>query len=586
VTELAHPTPAEVAAEKALSLLYGCLNSHRSFRFEAGAGAGKTHSLVKALEYLIHGEGSRLQRRQQQIACITYTNVASDEISSRMRGHPAIWSSTIHAFCWFLIRSFQPRLRMELSGLTRWKKRLEEAGGISNRAIAYDLGYPTIDASTNLALLGHADVLTLFASLLHEVKFRKLVLSRFPFLFLDEYQDTNKNVAESLVENLINRDEKIVLGFFGDHWQKIYGEGCGLIESDRLVPIQKEANFRSAKEVVGLLNRMRPSLPQAVNDLVRLGSIVVYHSNEWKGSRLSGAQWDGDLPREVAHGCLEWTLRKLESHGWEVTERKLKILMLTHNVLANEQGYGKVAEVFQGRTEAFVRKEDPHIKFFVEVVEPSCEAFNEKRFGRMFEVLGGTVPRIASVSDKTSWQADMSRLNELRETATVGEVIDFLKRSRRPRLSERVERAEQRLDQWVSGADSEPSNATKRLKELRDIPHREISALAKFVDERTPFATKHGVKGEEYENVIVVVGRGWNQYNFSDFLEWSGAGGVPANKRDAYERNRNLFYVACSRAKTRLALLFTQQLSIGAMSTLSEWFGSEYVHPVQFPHTS
>jgi DNA helicase-2/ATP-dependent DNA helicase PcrA len=38
------------------------------------------------------------------------------------------------------------------------------------------------------------------------------------------------------------------------------------------------------------------------------------------------------------------------------------------------------------------------------------------------------------------------------------------------------------------------------------------------LNEPTPFATKHGVKGEEYENVIVVVGRGWNQYNFSDFL--------------------------------------------------------------------
>ena len=84
-----------------------------------------------------------------------------------------------------------------------------------------------------------------------------------------------------------------------------------------------------------------------------------------------------------------------------------------------------------------------------------------------------------------------------------------------------------------------------------------------YIDERTPFATKHGVKGEEYENVIVIVGRGWNQYNFSDFLEWSGAVGVPPSKEDAYERNRNLFYVSCSRAKTRLALLLRNGYPMG-----------------------
>lgn len=30
---------------------------------------------------------------------------------------------------------------------------------------------------------------------------------------------------------------------------------------------------------------------------------------------------------------------------------------------------------------------------------------------------------------------------------------------------------------------------------------------------------KHGVKDAEFENVLVVVGRGWNKYNFGKMLE-------------------------------------------------------------------
>src|SRR3546814_9656565 len=85
-------------------------------------------------------------------------------------------------------------------------------------------------------------------------------------------------------------------------------------------------------------------------------------------------------------------------------------------------------------------------------------------------------------------------------------------------------------------------------------------ALDRFIDGHTPFATKHGVKGAEFENVLVVVGRGWNKYNFAQMLEWIDAG-PPPDKLEFFENNRNLFYVACSRPKVRLALLFTQVLT-------------------------
>jgi DNA helicase-2/ATP-dependent DNA helicase PcrA len=120
------------------------------------------------------------------------------------------------------------------------------------------------------------------------------------------------------------------------------------------------------------------------------------------------------------------------------------------------------------------------------------------------------------------------------------------------------------------------SRRVTQLRKLRAVSYSEVIALDQFIDGHTPFATKHGVKGAEFENVLVVVGRGWNKYDFAQMLAWSEAG-PPADKLEFYENNRNLFYVACSRPKVRLALLFTQLLSPDAMTRLTTWFGAENV---------
>lgn len=112
---------------------------------------------------------------------------------------------------------------------------------------------------------------------------------------------------------------------------------------------------------------------------------------------------------------------------------------------------------------------------------------------------------------------------------------------------------------------------------MKAIKYSEVITLTNYINDKTPFSTKHGVKGAEFENVLVVCGRGWNQYNWNQMLEWSNTA-VPDEKIDTFERNRNLFYVACSRPKKRLAILFTQQLSSLGITTLKKWFGTQNIH--------
>src|SRR3546814_9192972 len=58
-------SPADAAGRVALERMFACLDEGRSFRLEAGAGAGKTYSLDKALRRLIDGRGTDLVRRRR-----------------------------------------------------------------------------------------------------------------------------------------------------------------------------------------------------------------------------------------------------------------------------------------------------------------------------------------------------------------------------------------------------------------------------------------------------------------------------------------------------------------------------------------
>ncbi len=568
-------SPAAAASRRALEAMYACLNEGKSFRLEAGAGAGKTYSLIKALQFLIARDGQALPKHSQQIACITFTNVAKDEIAARTDRSPLIFCETNHAFCWSLISGFQKQLRSLVEALPAWKDRIEEAGGgLGKRTIEYSLGHRSI--RDDRVSLHHDDVLPLTISLMEHPKFRRMITDRFPIILVDEYQDTDKDWVEAIKTHFLGQPEAPLFGFFGDHWQKIYGGGCGKLEHPAVTEIGKEANFRSVKTVVDCLNRMRPELKQFVEDPTAPGQVRVFHTNDWQGQRQKGGHWGGDLPSDVGHETLVRVQAALEQDGWDLSVDSTKILMLTHRLLASEQGYSSLPATFR-YNEAFTKKEHPHIAFFVDELEPACDAFTARKFGVMFDALGGETPLIRSHADKAAWSAAMKQLLALRESGTVGQIIDHLLAQKRPRLPDAVEKRERELRAFDKSAGEEMPPALEELEKLREVPYAEIKALRKYLDGHSPFETKHGVKGAQFENVLVVIGRGWNQYNFGEMLELSGAQAVPAAKEVAYERNRNLFYVACSRPKTRLALLFTQQLSPQALGTLQNWFGAETI---------
>ncbi len=326
---------------------------------------------------------------------------------------------------------------------------------------------------------------------------------------------------------------------------------------------------------------MRPELVQFADNPNSIGDVQVLHTNTWRGTRLKGSHYGGDLPEDLAAEAYQSTKDLLSQRGWDFSPDRTKVLMLTHRALAREQGYSSLPHVFAFNT-SFSKKENKVIEFFVDNLEPSIAAYKEKRFGAMFDALGSKAPAIRTQQDKKLWSDAMSELGQVRETGTVGDVLALLRQNRRPHLPDRVEQMERELEDFPPNSSSEMSRSMSELEALHHVPYTEIIALRAFLAGYSPFETNHGVKGAQFENVLVVVGRGWNKYNISEMLEWAAdPSSIPSKSATKYEMNRNLFYVACSRPQTRLCILFTQLLSAKALNTVARWFGNSAVTALQ-----
>lgn len=575
-------SPAVQAALAAQARVNECLDAGRNFRLEAGAGAGKTYSLVEALKKIIAERGPALIRAGQKVACITYTEVARKEIAQDIEDHPAIIVNTIHGFAWSFLAQHQKALRDLVSGLAsdREVEAIKAAGGVTHQIVDYNLGFFGIDEKR--ITLGHDHVPKFFAKLLAKEKIRRLFTGLYPVLFIDEYQDTDPHVMSAISEHFFAAGDGPITGLFGDHWQTIYRNDFELTKFPKVTGIDKGSNFRSVPAVVKVLNKLRPGLQQAVRDPNAPGEARFFHCNDFKGARRDDSPHKLDLPAEEHAATVERLKERLTADGWDFAPERTKILMLTHNAIAAKQGYTRLAKVFK-YNDAFAKKEDAAIAFLADVVEPLCEAYEARRYGEMFAHLG-RAPTIRSVADKASWVKDLDRLLDLRLSGTIGDVIDHLRVSARPCLADRVMAREEEIKKLGPEPTDEESSTLKNHRALRAVPYTELVEVNRFVSGNTPFATQHSVKGAQFENVLVILSGGWANYNWHKFLDQLHTAAISPKDEGGFYRARNLFYVAISRPETRLAVLATQTLSPAALSAAAHLFEPGNVSALPFPN--
>lgn len=526
------------------------IDSRTSFLVEAGAGSGKTFALVHGLKHILKTERDNLERLGKKIACITYTNVAKDEISERIAADPLVFVGTIHEFLWLLIAPYQTELKKALvdyNGVIRKPvENLEQALG------AVKITYSDRGRKFEEGRIFHDEIIELSQRLFSSYpKMARIAADKFPFLFIDEYQDTARSTVDLVLNYFLGKGASgATVGLFGDSMQKIYGNGVGAVESPQLRTITKVENFRCSVRVIELLNKMRPDLQQVPAGANVDGEVYFF----------SGASTSEGV------GRLENARKVLASKGW--TDENTKILLLTHRKIADTLNYSSLLGAY-GELGSFGRERlldgtEPFAQLFVQI-ELVSAAYVAKDYASLFRYLAHDGARLLRHADKIRFAKELRELVTARQNGSVGEVIDYVFRHELLGKADSLRRTEERA---ASGEDERAVRTRSFIEALRTVPYSEVVAFSEFRDTQTPFATQHGVKGAEFPNVIVAIDdASWVQYNMGKLL--AGTDNLPAR----IERSRNLFYVCCSRAQSGLAVVFLSTPPSGAIDTARRWFG-------------
>lgn len=595
-------TRVESAAD---ALVRNCLEDHRSFAMIAGAGSGKTSSLVDALEQIREREGVALRKHGQRIACITFTKRAVEVIRARLGFDNIYLVSTLHSFLWGQINRFHEDIREALHE-SRIPALIEKAkeddnGGKSKKAhkararierLTEELSaIASVDvfeyADTSFSdygkgQIGHDDVIEIATYLLAKnATFRRITGLRFPYIFVDEAQDTFEGIVVGL--NLVGAGTGLpVIGYFGDPWQQIYDRSAGAFappEGGEV--ITKTENFRCSKSVIRLLNAYREDVEQyaAGENKACEGSVefllVKAEEPTEPRKRYSEEQVERALARMDA-AIADW--------GWTGRDDVMK-LFLARQMIARRLGFSDLNRLFTGdfassrAQDAFESGEHFLLKPFLSTIYPLITAQEQGDGRKIINLLRRDSPAFAvtglNAGKSLKWMIETSnelvgQLQALWSAEMVGTILRFCidKQIIQPseRLCEHLDRAPrvEAFDEDLHGLDKGDWLADA----LFQMRPGSVARYAEYIDNNTTYSTQHGVKGEQYDKVMVVyddVEAAWNQYSFNKVLTPLTAGEPTERQRSVTQK---LAYVSFSRAKEDLRVLMFTANPEGARAEL------------------
>ncbi|MBK6849040.1 MAG: UvrD-helicase domain-containing protein [Proteobacteria bacterium] len=299
---------------------------------------------------------------------------------------------------------------------------------LGSRKITYD-DVGRVRVSEPEVSISHDHVISLAVELLKRQKFRRLWRSRFPVLLLDEYQDTSSKLMEAIRDHLLAADSALQIGLCGDHWQMIYDEVCGAVADDRFVLIPKGANFRSCDAVVGVLNRVRPALVQAVSrNLANAGQptdVVVLHTNSWPEGRGKG-HYKNALNDDTQDAAVEQVQKFLRGRGWHLGHGSTSILRLTNKAVARAEGFSDLLAVFEF-PDQLLKRQDPIVDMLAGRVEPAADLVAAGRKTVALETVGWPRDRVKKQEDKQRARIWLQQLGQHRGGGTVGDIVEHLR---------------------------------------------------------------------------------------------------------------------------------------------------------------
>lgn len=559
--------------------IFECIDKKQSFILEAGAGSGKTWTLVQSLIYIIEKYKSQYKKQNKKIACITYTNVAKEEIIERIQANELVEVKTIHELLWELISPFSREIKNELilyiqvklakaekeirgkkrkdtqvyrnleETIIRYTKSLEELKEHSGKIEYRERPY------WNKGIISHDEVIYIANNVIKNFSvMRKLIQDMYPVIFVDEYQDTDRNIAETILEFLIP-NTSVLFGFFGDFLQQIYGGSIGKIDAGKygLKIITKEENYRCSQEVIQLLNKLREDIQQIQTGEKKTGKCLFYYVNN--------TDFDSE---SFIERIVKKDLDLLETS-------EVKKLYLVTRTIAQKNDYIVLHDLYdekkKSETHSFKTKDQilknqnnrgcPYANYLHDI-KNIIELY---KTDKTQQLLKNVSYDIMNTRDKIELKINLDNLCKKIEKDTIKEIFVFVSQKKILDMPEKLK---------IEFEDFE--NGDVFFQSLMNLKFKQFKNLYTINQETSPFSTNHGTKGAEFDNVVCIINdKDWNQYSVNNFFDGSDLG------KSRFDRTRNLFYVMCSRAKYNLAIIFLSELSESAFTKVQETFGSTNV---------
>jgi len=614
-------TPADIELRARLSE-----DGTRHFIMIAGAGSGKTTSLIKALNHLKQSRGHQMQRQGQQIACITYTDVAVEEISGDV-GHDSLFLvSTIHSFLWSVIKPFQSDLHVwvcqhlaekiieaqikiakprtheatkikERANIARYQLQLEQVGSV--KRFTYGTGSDYVNG-----VLGHSDILKLGPSLIIEHELMcTVVAQRFPVIFVDESQDTDPNFVSALKVLAESASQEFCLGFFGDPVQKIYLTGVGDIRlEENWRVIEKPENFRCPVSVLNVINKIRAEadgLQQTRGRMIDQGVELIPVQGT---ARLFILPADNRRAERLA-GVRAWLSENNEDPFWlsDKVEGDVRMLVIVHRIAASRLGFPNLYSALNDKAPENLKSGIIDgtawiVRPFIRYLLPLIQALRNGDDFKVMTLLRQYCPRLQAerfagldaATELESLKTDISSLDEqlmIGSTVDIGAVISFADDRELVELDERYESVLVEYAVGMTFTEDMPDNSPLRFMYCKST---ELWGYQTYIEDQSPFATQQGIKGAEFDRVLVVVDDEESTTNSFSYGKYFGLiplserdqANIAAGKETVVDKTRRLFYVCCSRAAKDLAVVIftTDVAAVHTALDIKGYFDAADIH--------
>lgn len=574
---------------------YVNIQNPKSFFLFAGAGSGKTRSLVNTLEKIKKDYGYELKMQRRKIAVITYTNAACDEIIHRLNNDFIFAVSTIHSFAWELIKFYTNDIKTYLHNSIATEiaeLEQEEAKGRQGTKTSVDRKRKIENKKNRLSILArvtkfiyspngnndeynslsHTEVINICANfIINKSLFQKIIVQKFPILLIDESQDTKKELIDAFF-SIQHNHKNFSLGLFGDTMQRIYADGkenLGIGLPDDWEKPQKQMNHRCPKRIIQLLNKIRShtdrigQLPRTDKEegIVRL---FIIPSNTSDKVTTENA---------IRQKMAEITMDNL----WEDSD-SVKALTLEHHMAARRMNFIDLFEPLykvEANRMGLLDGSLGGLRFFTQIILPIISA---KKNGDSFSI-SRIVRQNSPLLKKENLKNSSNQLDEIKNVNNKIEdlfslwnngkeplLVDILKTVAQSGLfiiPESLKEISQRSNDEINSMAESEDESIRAWDLALTTSFDRIISYNSYISNKSTFGTHQGVKGLEFDRVLAILDDEEARGFLFSYEKLFGAKenskkdfeNIAEGKETSVDRTRRLFYVICSRAMKSLAIV-------------------------------